>query len=102
MTPPGRSHGPGGGTDQGADRVTVTTAFASTVLPATRPVTVNVPGAAYRPGSTASKVTFTRLSFEPSLNVATTVPGSEGAVPARVVTLSSAIEVTVTASVVRT
>jgi len=41
-------------------------------------VTVNVPGAAYRSGSVASQVTATRLSFEPSLQVAATVPGRLG------------------------
>ncbi|WTP07342.1 hypothetical protein OG719_38085 [Microbispora hainanensis] len=46
--------------------------------PVTCPVTVNVPGAAYRSGSVASQVTATRLSFEPSLQVAATVPGCLG------------------------
>ena len=72
-----------------AASVTVTVATGRSAEPRTTvPVTVNVPGAAYAAGATASQRTST-CSVDPSPSSAATVAGRAGAVPSRVVTATS-------------
>src|SRR5690606_26899581 len=76
-----------------ASSVTVTTARARTLVPASVPPTSNVPACAYDAGSTASHVTSAG-PVEPSAYVAVTVAGSTGAEPVCTVTATSSTDST--------